>query len=156
MDYRILMILLALSSARPSFADIEKELRKGGEDPLNRHEKQVLRQLKKLENKDIGRRVLADGSVEYLFGYGIPTIPCKFLDSCEIIFEEGEVILKEKDAIGNTDNRIIVTPMVKEYGENARSLIVVTPMINGVESNIHIRTNRRNYKIKVKTTKRSS
>ncbi len=155
MDKLILSLFLAISSAAIA-QDIESKLRRGPEQGLNAHEKKILKELEILENSDSGRTVLKDGTVQYLFGYGIPTIPCKFMGSCEIVFEKGEIIENGPDSITLTDQRIQIVPMVKDLSGGTESLIVVTPMINGVTTNIHVRTNKRHYKLKIKSTKRVS
>ncbi len=155
MDKLILSILIAISSMS-SAQDIESQLRRGPEKGLNTHEKKILKELEVLENSDSGRTLLKDGTVQYLFGYGIPTIPCKFMGSCEIVFEKGEIIENGPDSITMTDQRIQIVPMVKDLSGGTESLIVVTPLIDGVTTNIHVRTNRRHYKLKIKSTKRAS
>lgn len=158
MDKRALMLLFAMmlngNYAYSQEENIEQILRSGPEVNINEKEQKTLSEIKRIKNAASGPISQPDGSVLYTFGEGIPTLLCRFMTSCEILLDKEEYI--ESSNIAASDKRIVFKPLISKEGEESRTVILVTPVIDGIISNLHFLTNKRNYIITVKSTKRES
>ncbi|HEY6043426.1 MAG TPA: P-type conjugative transfer protein TrbG [Nitrosospira sp.] len=91
-----------------------------------------------------------DGSVQYVFGATLPALVCSFMRVCMIRLQEGEVIV---DDIGAGDKaRWEMYPVMLGPEGNQTLMVAVKPKYAGLVTNIVINTDRRSYKILLKST----
>ena len=87
--------------------------------------------------------------VEYLYGSGVPTLVCAPLRVCTIALQSGEWILQDGIHLGDT-SRWRVTPVL---GARARTMLKIKPVDAGLETNMHVLTNRREYAFALVSTR---
>lgn len=88
-----------------------------------------------------------DGRVMFTFGAGLPVVVCAPLRVCVIELQAGEHINKEVH-IGDSV-RWIVTPAESGSGKTAQTLVVIKPKEIGLDTNLVIPTDKRNYYIRL-------
>lgn len=88
-----------------------------------------------------------DGRVMFTFGAGLPVVVCAPLRVCVIELQAGERVNKEVQ-IGDSV-RWIVTPAESGSGKTAQTLVVIKPKEVGLDTNLVIPTDRRNYYIRL-------
>ena len=88
-----------------------------------------------------------DGRVMFTFGAGLPVVVCAPLRVCVIELQPGERVNKEVQ-LGDTV-RWIVTPAESGSGKTAQTLVVIKPKEVGLDTNLVIPTDKRNYYIRL-------
>lgn len=96
-------------------------------------------------------RRAADGSVKYLFGATMPTLVCTPLQVCTIKLQPGEIV---NDVHVGDSIRWKITPAQSGVGATATTFVIVKPVDAGITTNLFITTDRRNYTIKLVSTKK--
>lgn len=86
------------------------------------------------------------GSVVFSFGAALPTIVCSTLKVCVLKLQEGETT--NMAAAGDT-GRWVITPAASGVGSARRELVLIKPIDIGLETNLVITTDRREYNIKL-------
>lgn len=93
----------------------------------------------------------AAGAVTWAFGAALPSLVCAPLYVCTIKLQPGELV---NDIHVGDKVRWIVTPATAGAGERKTTLVVVKPTDAGLESNLSVTTDRRQYSIKLISTQR--
>lgn len=88
-----------------------------------------------------------DGRVMFTFGAGLPVVVCAPLRVCVIELQAGERVNKEVQ-LGDSV-RWIVTPAESGSGKTAQTLVVIKPKEVGLDTNLVIPTDKRNYYIRL-------
>lgn len=88
-----------------------------------------------------------DGRVIFTFGSGLPVVVCAPLRVCVIELQPGERVNKEVQ-LGDSV-RWIVTPAESGTGKTAQTLVVLKPKEVGLDTNLVIPTDKRNYYIRL-------
>lgn len=93
-----------------------------------------------------------DGSVQYVYGTTLPALVCSMVRVCMIRLQEGEVIVDDIQA----GDKVLweMMPMLVGSEGNQTTMVGVKPKYAGLITNIVINTNRRSYKILLKSTER--
>lgn len=89
----------------------------------------------------------ADGRVSFTYGNGLPVVVCAPLRLCVIELQPGEKVNKQPQ-IGDSV-RWIVTPDESGTGKNAQTLVVLKPKEAGLDTNLLIATDKRNYYLRI-------
>lgn len=92
----------------------------------------------------------ADGSVKYVFGATLPALICSVLRVCMIRLQEGEVVIDDIQAGDKV--RWDMPPVLVGPEGNQTTMIAVKPKAAGLITNMVINTNRRSYKVLLKST----
>lgn len=92
-----------------------------------------------------------DGRVTFTYGNGLPVVICAPLRLCVIELQAGEKVNKQPQ-IGDSV-RWIVTPDESGSGKTAQTLVVIKPKESGLDTNLLIATNKRNYYIRLISSK---
>lgn len=121
---------------------------------LDAKEKHGLALAEKWKNNQDNPTPAADGSVKYLFGATIPTLVCAPLQVCIIRLQPGEIVNPEALHAGDTARWLIIPAVVGSSGEGETTTIVVKPTEPGLETNLYIPTNRREYNIILKSARK--
>jgi len=88
-----------------------------------------------------------DGRVMFTFGAGLPVVVCAPLRVCVIELQAGERVNKEVQ-LGDSV-RWIVTPAESGSDKTAQTLVVIKPKEVGLDTNLVIPTDKRNYYIRL-------
>lgn len=87
------------------------------------------------------------GRVMFNYGRGLPVVVCAPLRICVIELEPGERV-NDQVQVGDSV-RWIITPAQSGSGKNAQTLVVIKPKEAGLDTNLMIPTDRRNYYIRL-------
>jgi len=88
-----------------------------------------------------------DGRVMFTYGAGLPVVVCAPLRICVIELQPGERVNKEVH-LGDSV-RWIVTPAESGSGKDTQTLVVIKPKEVGLDTNLLIPTDKRNYYIRL-------
>ena len=90
-----------------------------------------------------------EGSVVYTYGAQTPTVVCSVMQLCDIELESGESINSVN--IGDP-SRWSVEPALTGSGADATQHVLIKPLDTGLETSMLIATDRRGYRIKLKSS----
>ena len=150
-------VLLALAKsvyADADYSDFETEFLAGREDAeLTGAEKATLQKYHNWENgktRSLQKSYIGnDGGIVYTYGAQVPSVVCAVLQICDIELEAGETI----NTINVGDqSRWAIEPAVTGDGSAAVEHVIVKPLDAGLETSMLITTDRRSYRIKLKST----
>lgn len=153
-------VFLALGISNCAFASgagasaYEKEyLNQSSDLKLTESEKQTLRDVEKW-GSDPKRSMQSSyidksGSVVYTFGAQTPSVVCAVMQICDIELESGESINSVN--IGDP-SRWSVEPALTGSGADATQHVLIKPLDTGLETSMLIATDRRGYRIKLKSS----
>jgi type IV secretion system protein VirB9 len=88
-----------------------------------------------------------DGRVMFTYGAGLPVVVCAPLRICVVELQPGERVNKEVQ-LGDSV-RWIVTPAESGSGKGTQTLVVIKPKEVGLDTNLLIPTDKRNYYIRL-------
>ena len=109
--------------------------------------KQALMRSRKWQQDENRPTAGDDGRVMYTFGAGMPVVVCAPLRICVIELQPGEHVNKEVQ-LGDSV-RWLVTPAESGSGARAQTLVVIKPKEAGLDTNLMIPTDRRNYYVRL-------
>lgn len=150
-------VLLALSGAVQAdayYGDFENEFFSGAQDAdLTGAEQATLQKYHDWENsksRSLQKSYIGnDGGIVYTYGAQVPSVVCAVLQICDIELEAGETI----NTINVGDqSRWAIEPAVTGEGAGAVEHVIVKPLDTGLETSMLITTDRRSYRIKLKST----
>ena len=90
-----------------------------------------------------------DGLILFPFGQYMPTLTCATYRACTIQLQAGEKIV-DKGRIGDT--RFTVDDMVIGTPDKQTVVVAVRPLVEGLDTNLFIPTDRRLYEIRLKSS----
>lgn len=116
-------------------------------DKLDFNTANVVNQSKKWLVANNRPTVGEDGRLIFTFGAGLPVIVCAPLRICVIELQAGERV--NKDVQLGDSVRWIVTPAESGAGKTAQTLVIIKPKEAGLDTNLVIPTDKRNYYIRL-------
>lgn len=104
------------------------------------------------ENSDVALKPVAgpDGSVRFIYGNGQVSIVCAIVNSCDLELQPGETI---NSLNAGDPARWLFDAAVSGSGENEVQHVIITPLDVGLNTTLIITTNRRTYRLKVRSHK---
>lgn len=110
----------------------------------------ILAQSKSWQKTGVAKPIQSDdGRILYPYGQYMPTLICSTFRVCDIQLEAGEIV-KGIPQIG--DNRFGISPQVSGAGDQAVTTLIVRPKMEGLETNLFVATNKRTYRIKLRSS----
>lgn len=136
-----------------NMVDFEKEyLNRVKDAPLTPEEQRELAKAQKWEQQSSAKSssfVNGKGTVVYNYGTQTPTIVCSIMQICDLEMEAGENI----NSVNLGDpSRWSVEPIVTGSGTDQTQHILLKPLDVGLETSMVVATDRRGYRIKLKST----
>lgn len=109
--------------------------------------KQALLRARKWQQDENRPTAGDDGRVMFVYGAGMPVVVCAPLRICVIELQPGERV--NKDVQLGDSVRWLVTPAESGSGARAQTLVVIKPKEAGLDTNLMIPTDRRNYYVRL-------